>query len=130
MRPLAIEPEGNFRVMVDGYYEYRTVMPGIESLGIPEDGPLGRLYRALEQVDERPLHIHSIVTADKFHTLTTQSHFAGDPHVGQTSEPLSTPDSTVFDTELHDDPQDFKARDLDAPYYSMNIDYGMRPATA
>lgn len=136
--PLVLEldeslPEYNLRGKIrtddEGRYEYRTVMPGVESLGIPEDGPLGRLYRALQRVDERPLHIHAIITADGFHELTTQSHFAGDPHVGRTSEPLSTPDSTVFDIELHDDPQDFKARDLDAPYNSMNIDYVMRPAT-
>jgi catechol 1,2-dioxygenase len=138
LAPLVLElddslPEYNLRGKIrtddDGCYEYRTVMPGIESLGIPEDGPLGGLYRALERVDERPLHIHSIVTADGFHTLTTQSHFAGDPHVGKTSEPLSTPDSTVFDTELHDDPQDIRARNLDAPYYSMPINYVMRPAS-
>lgn len=112
----------------EGRFEYRTVMPGIETLGLPQDGPLQRFARKLERVDVRPLHIHTIVTAAGFHTLTTQSHFSGDPNVHHTLEPRSTPEGSVFRTELHDDPNDFKARGLDAPYYTMTNDYVLRPA--
>lgn len=74
---------GKIRTDAEGRYEYRTVMPGIEDLGIPEGGPLDRLYRALDRVEVRPLHIHAIVTAEGFHALTTQSHFSDDPQAAR-----------------------------------------------
>lgn len=119
---------GKIRTSQDGRYEYRAVMPGLENLGIPQGGPLDRLYRALDRVEVRPLHIHAIVTADGYHTLTTQSHFVGDPAIGNTSEPQSTPDETVFDRQLHEDPAELQAAGLDVPYYTMTIDYVVRPA--
>ena len=102
---------------------------GLEVMGIAEDGPLGRLIKKLDRVDTRPLHIHAIVTAAGFHTLTTQSHFEGDPRVGNTLEPRTTPESSVHATQLHDDPADFKARGLDAPYHTVTHDYVLRPVT-
>ena len=138
LAPLVIEldeslPTYNLRAKIrtdeDGRYEYRAVMPGLENLGIPQGGPLDRLYRALGMVEVRPLHIHAIVTANGFHTLTTQYHFSGDPAIGHTSEPLSTPDATVFDTQFHDDPAELKAAGLDVPYYTMTLDYVIRSTT-
>ncbi|MDX2735602.1 dioxygenase family protein [Streptomyces caniscabiei] len=111
----------------DGRFEYRTVMPRIEDLGIPDGGPLDRFFRNLGHVEVRPLHIHAVVSATGFHTLITQAHFSGDPNVGNTTEPRSTPESSVFETQLHDDPNDYKNRGLDAPYYTMTIDYVLRP---
>ncbi|WP_371660888.1 catechol 1,2-dioxygenase [Streptomyces sp. NBC_00280] len=120
---------GRIRTDDQGRFEYRTVMPGVEGLGVRKGGPLERLFHSLDLVELRPLHIHSFVSAPGFHKLTTQSHFTGDPIVGKTSEPRSTPASTVFATQLHDDPEDFKARGLDAPYYTMANDYVLRPVT-
>ncbi|MDX2935561.1 catechol 1,2-dioxygenase [Streptomyces ipomoeae] len=138
IRPLVIDldeslPPFNLRGKLltddEGRFEYRTVMPGIEVMGIDEDGPLGRLIKKLDRVDTRPLHIHAIVTAAGFHTLTTQSHFEGDPRVGNTLEPRTTPESSVHATQLHDDPADFKARGLDAPYHTVTHDFVLRPVT-
>jgi catechol 1,2-dioxygenase len=113
----------------EGRFEYRTVMPGIEVMGIAENGPLGRLIKTLDRVDIRPLHIHTVVTAAGFHTLTTQSYFESDPVVYKTLEPRTTPESSVHATQLHDDPADFKARGLDAPYHTVTHDYVLRPVT-
>lgn len=139
LKPLVIEldeslPKYNLRAKIrtdaQGRYEYRAIMPGEENLGIPPGGPLDRLYRALEIVEVRPLHIHTIVTAEGYHTLTTQSHFAGDPSIGNTSEPQSTPDATVFETRFHGDPSELQTAKIDVPYYTLTIDYVVRPNTA
>ena len=45
-----------------------------------------------------PLHIHAIVTADGYRA-DFPIPLRRDPHVGRTSEPRSTPDSTVFDID-------------------------------
>jgi catechol 1,2-dioxygenase len=113
----------------EGRFEYRTVMPGIEPGGVAADGPLDAFVKKLDLVDLRPLHIHAIVGAAGFHTLTTQTHFAGDPYIGNTLEPRSTPEASVSVAQLHDDPDDFKARGLDAPYRTVTVDYVLRPVT-
>lgn len=89
-----------------------------------KDGsPMAALTKALEL----PLHIHSIVSADGVHPLTTQIYFDGDPLAGATFEgPI--PLSAVKSTELHDDPADYQARSLPVPYRTLTYDYVLRPA--
>ncbi|WP_433519638.1 hypothetical protein ACQP2T_31260 [Nonomuraea sp. CA-143628] len=128
-------PTYNLRARViadrDGRYEFRTVMPGIEPLGFDEDddSPLTGLTRALDVQGVRPLHIHSIVSADGCHALITQIYFDGDPLVNATIEG-PTPPSAVKTTELHDDPADYQARGLSKPYRALTYEYVLRPVTA
>jgi catechol 1,2-dioxygenase len=70
----------------DGRYEFRTVMPGVETFGLASEGPLAGLADALRFRGLRPLHIHSIVSADGCLPLTTQIYFDGDPLVDSTVE--------------------------------------------
>ncbi|WP_328875426.1 hypothetical protein OHT76_38090 [Streptomyces sp. NBC_00287] len=62
-----------------------------------------------------PLHIHAIISADGLHILAAHSRCSGDQIADRTSEPLSPPASTVFDTQLHEKLQEFKALGLAAP---------------
>jgi catechol 1,2-dioxygenase len=125
-------PKFNLRARIiadgDGRYEFRTIMPGSETLGIEKDrSPLADLTRALELPGMRPLHIHSIVSADDALPLTTQIYFDGDPLVNATIEG-PVPLSAVKATELHDDPADLRARGLSVPYRTLTYDYVLRPA--
>ncbi|USX55785.1 catechol 1,2-dioxygenase [Lentzea sp. HUAS12] len=99
-------PEHNLRATVvadaDGRYEFRTVMPGVETLGLDETGPLGGLLDALRSEGKRPLHIHATVTADGCLPLTTQIYFDGDPLVDSAVEG-AIPAGAVRTTTLHDD---------------------------
>jgi catechol 1,2-dioxygenase len=119
------------RVVADaaGRYSYRTVMPGVESFGFTPGGPLSELTEALQLPGERPLHIHSIVSADGHLPLTTQLYFDGDPHVTGVIEGRIPP-STVKATILHDDPDDYRAQGLDQPYRTLVCDYVLRPAAS
>lgn len=112
---------------IDGHFEFRTVMPGVEPLGFKEAGsPLTTLAAALGLKGVRPRHIHSIVSADGFLPLITQIYFDGDPLVNGTIEgPM--PLSAVKTTELHDDPADYQARGLAVPYRALTYDYVLRP---
>jgi catechol 1,2-dioxygenase len=84
-----------------GRYEFRTVMPGTQTLGLDPDGPLGALTEALRRPGLRPLHIHSIVTADGMLPLTTQLHFDGDPLVDAAIEG-PVPAAAVKTTTVHE----------------------------
>lgn len=110
-----------------GHYEFRTVMPGVESFGFKPGSPLMALTQALRLSGDRPLHIHSIVSADGFRPLTTQIYFDGDPRVdGVIEGPV--PAATVKTTTRHDDPDDFHHHGLDQPYRALTYDYVLRPA--
>jgi catechol 1,2-dioxygenase len=109
----------------DGGYEFRTIMPGVEHLGFKEEGsPVTALLKELDLVGVRPPHIHSVVSAEGFHTLITQAYFDGDPLVEG-----HLPPSAVKKTELHDDPADYQALGLSTPYRTLIYDFVLRPVT-
>ncbi|PRY41268.1 catechol 1,2-dioxygenase [Umezawaea tangerina] len=103
---------------VDGRYEFRTVMPGTETFGLPPDTPLTTLVDALRLQGMRPLHIHSIVSAAGCLPLTTQIYFDGDPLVTSTVEG-AVPAAAVKST----------TREPDRPHRSLTYDFVLRPAS-
>jgi catechol 1,2-dioxygenase len=116
------------RVIADseGRYEFRTVGPGIEPLGLEEGSPVTELATALGLAGVRPRHIHYVITADGFHTLITQLYFDGDPLVNATIEGRM-PVSAVKVPELHEDPADFRAHGMAMAYRSVDYDFVLRP---
>lgn len=67
------QPEDNLRgcytAKDDGAFLIRTIRP--TSYPIPTDGPVGVLLRATERHPYRPAHVHAIVAAPGYQTLTT-----------------------------------------------------------
>ncbi|MFG1605072.1 hypothetical protein [Actinoplanes sp. NPDC049265] len=124
-------PRYNLRAKVvadaAGRYEFRTVMPGVETFGLTPGGPLDTLVQAVQLRGQRPRHIHAIVTADGCLPLTTQVYFDGDPLVEGTVEG-AVPAAAVRGTSRHDDPDDYAARGLDQPYRTLAYDFVLRPA--
>jgi catechol 1,2-dioxygenase len=78
-----IQPDFNlrgvFRTGADGKYWFRGVKP--KYYPIPDDGPVGKLLRALGRHPYRPAHLHYILAADGFETLTTHSFDPADPYI-------------------------------------------------
>jgi protocatechuate 3,4-dioxygenase beta subunit len=60
---------GRFRTRDDGSYAFLAVRP--VPYPIPDDGPVGRMLAAAGRHPWRPAHIHMIVRADGFETVTT-----------------------------------------------------------
>ncbi|MEU0946253.1 catechol 1,2-dioxygenase [Streptomyces canus] len=109
----------------EGHYEYRTVLPGVETAAVPGslfDGLLLMLGRA----NSRARHIHAHITHDDHHMLTHQIHFDGDPLVDTVSEGAIARE-LIHKTELHDDPAEWEARGLTGPYRTLTCDYTLRP---
>jgi protocatechuate 3,4-dioxygenase beta subunit len=78
-----IQPDFNlrgvFRTGADGKYWFRGVKP--KYYPIPDDGPVGKLLRALGRHPYRPAHLHYILAADGFETLTTHIFDPADPYI-------------------------------------------------
>lgn len=77
------QPAGNGRGLFtadeDGRFWFRTVVPS--HYPIPTDGPVGELLKATNRHPYRPAHIHFIVTADGFDSLTTHAFVADSPYI-------------------------------------------------
>ncbi|MCS7476960.1 catechol 1,2-dioxygenase [Umezawaea endophytica] len=121
-------PTHNLRAKVvtdaDGFYEFRTVMPGTETFGLAPNSPLADLVDALHLHGMRPLHIHAIISADGCLPLTTQIYFDGDPLVTSTIEG-TIPALAVKSTTRH---EDGRGHGLDGPYRALAYDFVLRTA--
>jgi len=70
---------GLFRTGPDGRYWFRGVKP--VSYPIPDDGPVGHMLEQVERHPWRPAHMHFLVRAEGFETITTHIFVAGDPYL-------------------------------------------------
>lgn len=80
-----LQPEYNlrglFRTDPDGRIRYRTIVP--KGYGVPDDGPVGRLLANAGYPLRRPAHLHFVVRAEGFETITTHVYDRNDPHLGE-----------------------------------------------
>ena len=51
--------------------------------GVPDDGPVGRLLAAAGYPLHRPAHLHFVIRAKGFETITTHLYNNDDPHLNE-----------------------------------------------
>jgi hydroxyquinol 1,2-dioxygenase len=78
-----VQPRGNgrglFTADAEGRYWFRTIVPS--HYPIPSDGPVGSLLAGTNRHPYRPAHVHFIVTAPGYRTLTTHIFVAGSKYI-------------------------------------------------
>jgi len=116
---------GKFRTDANGHYALRTVKPA--SYPIPLDGPVGKMMRALERQSYRPAHIHFIISAEGYETLTTHVFAAGDPCLD--ADPVFAVKSPlVADFIRHESVEEARARQTTVPFYTVEYDFALKAA--
>jgi len=70
---------GRLKTQEDGRCEFWAVVP--VAYPIPSDGPVGSLLRSLHRHVFRPSHLHIMVEAEGFETLTTALYPEGDEYL-------------------------------------------------
>ena len=70
---------GVFHTGADGRFWFRSIVPA--SYPIPSDGPVGDMLKALNRHPMRPAHIHFILRAIGYDTLTTHIFIEGDQYL-------------------------------------------------
>ncbi|WP_330350902.1 dioxygenase family protein [Streptomyces sp. NBC_00582] len=108
---------GNIVAYAEGRYEYRTVLPGVESAAVP-GSLLDDLLHMLGRDNSRARHIHAHVTREDHHMLTHQIHFDGDPLVDTVSEGAIARE-LIHETELHENVAAWEARGLTGPHRTL-----------
>jgi hydroxyquinol 1,2-dioxygenase len=74
-----INMRGRFRSTDNGSFSFRTTKP--LSYSVPTDGPVGKLLKAEARHSYRPAHIHFMISAEGYETLTTALYIAGDRYI-------------------------------------------------
>jgi hydroxyquinol 1,2-dioxygenase len=80
-RPEFSESDLRARFYTDdaGMYYLQSILP--LGYSIPMDGPVGRLVKAQHRHGMRPAHVHYIVSAPGFKSVTTAIYLEGDPYL-------------------------------------------------
>lgn len=119
-----IQPDFNLRGVfvtgADGTYWFKGVRPKYYS--IPDDGPVGELLRKLGRHPFRPAHLHYIVSAEGYDTLTTHIFDPDDPYIDSDAV-FGVKKSLLADFRKVDDPE--RARDVgfSGPYLDVEFDF-------
>jgi catechol 1,2-dioxygenase len=123
------QPEHNlrgiFRTGADGRFSYRSVKPSFYP--IPDDGPVGQLLHGLGRGNIRPAHLHYIVSAPGFETVTTHIFVHDDPYLDSDAV-FGVKQSLIREFVRHDDPIRAAEFGVANPFWTVETDFVLTPA--
>lgn len=118
------QPENNlrgiFRTGADGRFSYRSVKPSYYP--IPDDGPVGQLLHGLGRGNIRPAHLHYIVSATGFETVTTHIFVHDDPYLDSDAV-FGVKQSLIREVVRHDDPAQAAEFGVANPFWMVETDF-------
>jgi hydroxyquinol 1,2-dioxygenase len=120
------EPRGRGHLIADdeGRYWFWTVHP--VAYPIPTDGPVGSLLAATNRSAMRPAHIHFMVTAPGYQTLTTHVFDEDDEYL-DTDAVFGVRSSLLTSFERHDGGTAPDGRAMDGVWSSTEFDLVIAP---
>jgi catechol 1,2-dioxygenase len=112
------------RVDTEGRYSFRSILPS--GYACPPDGATQKLLDLLGRHGQRPAHVHFMVSAEGFRTLTTQINIAGDPYL-RDDFAFGTREDLITEVMHHDDPAEIAERGLQGPFVEIEFDFILKP---
>ena len=115
---------GRYRTRDDGSYAFVAVRP--VPYPIPDDGPVGHMLAAAGRHPWRPAHIHMIIRAPGFRTVTTHIFDAASEYL-QSDTVFAVKPSLVreFERRRPGDPQ--RPAGIDGEWFSLESDIVLAP---
>ena len=118
------QPEDNLRgcytANENGEFLIRTIRP--TSYPIPTDGPVGVLLRATNRHPFRPAHVHAIVSAPGYRTLTTHLFDSEDQYL-DSDVVFAVKQSLIRSFQLNESPSDAAKFGLKKPFWELENDF-------
>jgi len=111
---------GIFRTGGDGSYWFRAVKP--KYYPIPDDGPVGQLLAQLGRHPYRPAHLHYIISADGFETLTTHIFDPDDPYI-HSDAVFGVKESLLAKFRLTEDQARARQLEFSGKFWEVNHDF-------
>jgi hydroxyquinol 1,2-dioxygenase len=117
---------GKFTTDAEGRFAFRAVMP--MPYPIPDDGPVGQMLAATGRHPWRPAHVHLVVRADGFVSLTTHIFRSGSEYLdGDTVFAVKPSLIRTFALRDADDPG--RPEGVERPWVSLELDLVLAPGT-
>jgi len=111
---------GHFTSEANGSFRFRSVKP--RHYAIPYDGPVGRMLEALGRGPVRPAHMHFIVQAPGFDTVTTHIFTPDCPYLSQ--DPVfGVKESLIADFQTIDDAERAEQAGIANPFHTVRVDF-------
>ncbi len=124
-----IQPDFNlrgvFRTNGAGEYWFRGVKP--KFYPIPADGPVGKMLEALGRHPYRPAHLHYIIEADGFESLTTHIFDPDDQYIDSDAV-FGVKESLMAKFEYIDDKEAIAEAEFTTPFYRVGHDFVLASA--
>jgi hydroxyquinol 1,2-dioxygenase len=115
---------GKFRTDSEGRFCFVGIKP--VAYPIPDDGPVGKMLRATGRHPYRPAHIHTLVSADGYQSLTTHL-FVKDSEYLDSDAVFGTKDSLIVAFVRHDSSEEAAQYDVCAPFYVAEYEFRLKP---
>lgn len=113
---------GKFRSDAEGRFLFRTVRPKFYS--VPVDGSVGRMLRAVSRHSMRPSHIHFMISADGYESVTTHIFDANDKHLEGGDTAFAVKQSLIRPFVLRDKPdEEAKRLGINSPYCLVDLEF-------
>lgn len=116
---------GIFHTDTKGSYTIHTIKPSFYP--IPDDGPVGQMLKAMGRHPYRPAHIHFIVSADGYESVTTELFVSGDPYLDSDAV-FGVRESLVVPFVQNESEDEASKMGVSAPFYSVDFDFVLEPA--
>jgi protocatechuate 3,4-dioxygenase beta subunit len=118
-----VQPARNLRGLFtadgDGRFWFRSIVP--RDYPIPDDGPVGRLLASTRRHPYRPAHLHFIVTAPGYRSVTTHVFVADSPYLDSDAV-FGVKRSLIREVPEVDDPARAAAVGLPNPFRTLSFD--------
>jgi hydroxyquinol 1,2-dioxygenase len=114
-----------FHTDSEGRFVFCTIKPSFYP--IPHDGPVGQMLIAARRHPYRPAHIHFIVSADGYRSVTTELFAAGDPYLDSDAV-FGVRESLVVPFVRHESADEAARLNVSAPFYTVDYDFVLEPA--
>lgn len=116
---------GVFHTDHEGRYLFRTIKPAFYP--IPSDGPVGQLLAAMGRHPYRPAHIHFIISAGGYQSVTTELFVEGDPYLDSDAV-FGVRESLVVPFVRNDSEGEAERFSVSVPFYTVDYDFVLEPA--
>jgi hydroxyquinol 1,2-dioxygenase len=120
------ELRGRVKANAKGEYAFKSYKP--KFYGVPTDGPVGDLLRAMSRHPMRPAHMHAIVSAPGFEQVITHVFVEGDPYLDSDAV-FAVKDSLIGKYRKVDSADEAKKLGLPNPFLRLEWDFHLSPDT-
>jgi hydroxyquinol 1,2-dioxygenase len=115
---------GTLRSGPQGEYHFRTIVA--VAYPIPHDGPVGRMLKLMDRHPWRPAHLHFLIKADGYETLTTHVFRDGDKYLDSDAV-FAVRSSLIGEWIRHEAGAAPDGTQVNVPFYTLDFDFVLNP---